>query len=477
MSLSLTLLLSTCVLLPQQDPGAAQPVLTKSDHEALRNKLRDYYSARDLVASLRDQTVPENRRAAAIKKETQAKEKFEKDWEGRCGKKDALASMPDLRAAFANCFEFDRQTGSGEVFGVKPKNKDLAPYDQVLPKKYRADSPMPTVLMMRGHEGDKGWTSAREWYERTWKAAPEAAEYVFIMPELNESVDFDPVVDLATDAGRDTDDKRGKVVLGALGAASLELNLDRDRFYYDCGRGSCRYALQLATYSPHRFAGIVLRAPVEPGDLRLDSLAGVPILLLRTEATKDVCGRLADALNKLQAGTATVLDAKGDYPHGESAGDIAAWMATKSRDMFRSHVVVANTHDKYRRAFWVVMGQAEPLASVKPEDRPRLEITADRATNRLTVTARNVLDFGLLLNDAILDLDKEITAVINGKAQPPFKLERSLKQLVKYVGDFRDPGMVFVAEKGFEVPVEEKPTAPVEPPKDKDSKDGPPAAK
>ena len=34
-----------------------------------------------------------------------------------------------------------------------------------------------------------------------------------------------------------------------------------------------------------------------------------------------------------------------------------------------------------------------------------------------------------------------------------------------------------VAEKGFEIPAEDKPTAPAEPPKDKDAKDGLPEAK
>lgn len=434
-------------------------VLTKSDHEALRNKLEDYYSAR---ATLRDvpRDAPENRRAAASKKENTAREKFLKDWEGRNGKKDALVSVPDLRAIFSGCFTYDRQSGNGDVRGMKPK--DWPAYDVVLSKKYRAEHATPSVVLMRGHDADRGWASARDWYGATWKAAAEAAEYAFVLPDVDDSIDFDPVVDLSKQEGEATDGKRREVILGGLGAASQAVNIDRDRLYLDCGRGSCRFALRLATYSPHLFAGLVLREPVDPGDLALDSLAGVPVLLLRTAATKDVCERLAAALDKGQAGTATVLDAKGEYPHAESAADIATWMGARTRDMFRSRVVIANTHDRLKRAFWVFMGTAEPIADVPPDARPRLEVVADRATNKITVTARGVLDFSLLLNDAIVDLDQEITTIINGKAQPPFKVERSLKKLLDYVFLYRDPAMLFVTERGFEVPVEKAEEKPVD---------------
>ena len=41
---------------------------------------------------------------------------------------------------------------------------------------------------------------------------------------------------------------------------------------------------------------------------------------------------------------------------------------------------------------------------------------ADRDANRITITARNVTQLSLFLNDALVDLDKEFTVVINGKA-------------------------------------------------------------
>jgi hypothetical protein len=448
LSFPITLTLSLGCLAPQDNAGAAAAptVLAKSDHDTLRSRVHEYFKAR---AANRD--ADDGRREATRKKEDQAKEKLKKEWEAKSGKKNPLASVPDLRAIFTGCFEFERQTGTGDMRTLKSKERPSI--EMVLSKKYRAEVATPAVLLMRGHDG-KGWTPALDWYGSTWKAAAETPDFAFVLPMLDNSLDFDPPVDLTRPEGETADNGRRDAVLGALGAATQAVNIDRDRIYLDCGKGSCAYALRLASYFPHLFAGVVLRHPTDPGDLRLDNLGGVPILLVQTPETKDVCERLAAALNKIAEGTATVLEGKGSYPHAESASDIAAWLHGKRRNLLRPHVVVANTHDILRRAFWVFGGTFDALAEVPAEARPRLEVVADRAANTLTVTSRGVADFTVYLNDALLDLDKEITAIINGKAQPPFKVERSFNKLIDYVFNFRDSGMLFTADKTFVVPVE-----------------------
>ncbi len=447
MSLSITLSLTVCLLSPQDQPATETPaaLLAKGDQESLRSKVQDYFKARTA-----NQSADDARREGTRKREEAAKDKLRKDWDGKSAKKNILGNAVDLRAIFTNCFEFERQYGTGDLRNIK--TKDWPTYDLVLPKKYRADVPMPTVLVLRGQD-DKGWTSPLDWYAATWKSAVEAGDFTLVLPALDNAIDFDPVVDLTKPEGEAADLARRLAVWGTLGGLGQALNLDRDRIYLDCGKGSGGYAFRIATYAPHFFAGVVIRYPTDPGDLRLDSLAGVPFLLLRSPETKDVCDRLAEALNKLAAGTATVLDAKGAYPHADSASDIAAWCHGRARNLLRPHVVVANTHDVMKRAFWASMGTAESL-TVPVDQRPRLEVVADRGANKVTVTCRGVSDFTLLLSDAFLDLDKEITAIINGKAQPPFKVDRSLNKLLDNVFKKRDPGMLFSTEKTFVVPVE-----------------------
>ena len=63
--------------------------------------------------------------------------------------------------------------------------------------------------------------------------------------------------------------------------------------------------------------------------------------------------------------------------------------------------------------FWAL-----PLMRAQNEtiDLAPMEVVADRENNRITVDAQGVERFELLLNDDLIDLDKEFTLVINGKA-------------------------------------------------------------
>ena len=59
--------------------------------------------------------------------------------------------------------------------------------------------------------------------------------------------------------------------------------------FIDCGDGTSGFGIRLLTYFPSRFAGAILRAPADPGKLPLDSLAGLPLLLVSTANTKENC--------------------------------------------------------------------------------------------------------------------------------------------------------------------------------------------
>lgn len=450
MRLSAVLLLSSCLLAPQAALAQEATVLAKADLDSLRAKMQEWIRAR---LALKD--ADEGRREAARKKEDTAREKFLKEWDAKTAKKNAMASVPDLRAVFAGCFEFEKQMGAGDVRPFKPKN--FQPYDAVVPKKYKSDVPAPVLVLVRGHDG-KSWAAANDWFAATWKAAPEAADYVMVLPALDNSLDLDPVVDPSKPEGEAATGARNQAVLGGVGAAYQTFNLDRDRVFLDCAKGGCAFALRLVSYFPSMFAGVVLRHPTDVGDLRLEGLAGFPVLLLRSDETKEAADKLAEALNKLEPNTATVLDAKGAYPFAESAGDILAWLKGKSRQMMRPHVVVANTHDTFRRAFWVKILRGEFLADVSADNRPLLDVKADRATNTITVTARSVTDFELLLNDVLVDLDKDVTLVVNGQAQKPKRIERfSIKQLVDAVTSSRDYSALFTASLYHEIKAEAAP--------------------
>ena len=72
--------------------------------------------------------------------------------------------------------------------------------------------------------------------------------------------------------------------------------------------------------------------------------------------------------------------------------------------------------DSFKKAYWVNIHVAESLLTTTGDDQPRLSVEADREQNRITVEAKSVERFELLLNDEIVDLSKEFTIVVNGKA-------------------------------------------------------------
>jgi len=112
----------------------------------------------------------------------------------------------------------------------------------------------------------------------------------------------------------------------------------------------------------------------------------------------------------------TVIDAKGAAPHLDSAGDILEWMGERERVMAPKKVVLEPNHDRFKKAYWVNIHVAESLLTTTGDDQPRLSVEADREQNRITVEATSVERFELLLNDEIVDLSKEFTIVVNGKA-------------------------------------------------------------
>jgi hypothetical protein len=248
----------------------------------------------------------------------------------------------------------------------------------------------------------------------------------------------------ATDAG---DGERAVVpdTFGALGDAQRAFHLDRDRVVVDAGRGSTAEALAMVTYAPDRFAGLVLRDPARAGSLRLDGLAGLPVLLLRTTSNAAECDALHAHLERVTA-RASVQDVSDPYPHPAAQAQLASWIAAQRRQLFPARVVFAPNDDTARNCYWVRVRSAEPLDRL-----PFLQVESDRARNRIEVVALGVNSLTLLLNDAIVDLDLPFSVRVNGVALETRRL-RSRRFLAEAVYQRFDPGFLFSTMLSLDVP-------------------------
>lgn len=452
--------LAAAVALPTDPTHAQEPepqILSSSDCKSLNRKAKDWFEA--YLKYEYEADSPRERRSAN-RSLTKAKEQFLKDWESKSRKGDPLSSVPDVRAVFENVFPYDRESASGVLKQFKA-SPEVPGYWLMVPKRYDEDQAYRTVLLIPGYDEQKGeWVQAKDHQDATWGASSLGEETIVMLPSLDSAMDLDPKPDFSKPGEDENEYKRIGSILSAAGQVQRDLNVDRERLFVDAGDGACAFAVRLASYFPNRFAGLVLREPVDvTQELRLGSLTGLPILLISSDDTKDACSALAGKLNELQADSCTVIEGKGKYPFKESQGDVDAWIKDIRRRLTPTRVVIEPNHDAFNDAYWVLLGVTEPLAGLPDEQKPRIVVEADKANNRIKVEARGVVDFMLLLNDDIVDLGKEFTVDVNGTLFKE-KRDRSLTFLVEKMQEQFDPTWTFTTSFATTVPKSSPPAPP-----------------
>ena len=413
MFIAATLSLLT-TLLPQEPSATGQdpkPILVERYQKLLGYKLRKY-----LEAEIAHEASSGSARDKTSKAKRKAKEVFEKDWD-KAEEKGVLGSMVDLRAVFYNCFENKRpEAGKGNFYNKDVSGTDLK-YGIYLPKKYTEKTPWTTLVVLSDGTGGN-WSKPADYFKKVWGDTAILDESIVHMPVIPEGLEMDPIPDYSREGADLEEDRRIGTVFGSFRTVLDNYNVDRARVFLDCGKGNCGFGVRLATLFPDRFAGLILRDAIEVDQksIRIGNLLNLPVLMLKTGNNAATVDALKKRWDEKCPGMLTVMDSKGAYPHLESADDIAAWMTAKRRIMTPKEITLEPNHDRFHKTYWVGMEIAESLLTADPDKKPRMEVVADRENNRITVDAQGVERFELLLNDDLIDLDKEFTLVINGKA-------------------------------------------------------------
>jgi hypothetical protein len=461
------------LLLPQETPpapgqtpapataSAKPPLLTPAEQAALRTKLVKYLDATDVYDN---KASGLKAREKASKAREKTKEEFDKEWAKLEKKGNLIASMADLRAIFDNCFVLEKPSFSTGQLRKEQLKEDNSDYSFFLPKTYTAEKPHRTVVVMPGTatpDAAGTWAKPADYFAAVWDKTNLVNSTIVHMVTVPDRLELDPIPDFSREGDEAEEERRIRAVWNGFGQVMANYNIDRGAVFFDCGRGACGFALRFVTMFPDRFAGIVLRQPVEVDDIRLGTLTGKPVLMLKTAATEKAVTALKERLEAITPGCVTVVDATDDYPHKAAAGAIEEWMGKQRRSMSPTKVVIEPNHDRFNRAYWVKIDRADPLLGAPLDTRARLEVEADRATNRIVVKARGVEQFVLFLNDDLVDLDKEFTVVVNDKAFVEKKV-RSFRDMVERMVVRRDWDYLFPVMYATTVPkatAEEKPAA------------------
>jgi hypothetical protein len=274
------------------------------------------------------------------------------------------------------------------------------------------------------------------------------------VPQIGRGVELDPVPDYSQTGADATEKQRIEELLLSFGETQRGYNVDRGRLYLDAGKGASGFALRAATHFPDRFAGLVLRDPVAVDEVRLGSITGLPVLLISSATNAEVCTKLQQRLEALQKGQCTMITATDEYPFKAATPQIEGWLANVRREVNRKQVVLEPNDDRFRKGYWVAIDTMDTIHTAPPDKKPRVVVEADRANNRVNITAVGVESLVLQLNDELIDLGKEFNVVVNGKALTE-RYTRDFNRMLDYAMLRYDSEFLFPVQFRIRVPREE----------------------
>ncbi len=435
-----------------QDP---QPKLAAAEQKSLQAKLSKFMEAQ---IAYDDPSVVGKAREKAQKTYDQSKEAFLTEWKRQSEKHgDLLKSVPDLEVIFANGIPYDRKAG---LSLRKVDAKDGIPAHWLsVPKSYKAETSIRALLLVPGLDEKNEWVDGKKWFDTTWTdKSPLVGDTILHIPVVAKEVELDSMPDYSKTEAEGQERQRIEVLIQSFGDTQRSYNVDRSKRFLDAGKGATGFAMRLASHFPDLFSGVILRHPIPVDELRLGSLGGTSFLLLSSAETAAACSALKERLDKVDGASCTILTTTDAYPYLAAAAEIEKWMATPKRVVNRKKIIIEPNDDRFRKAYWVAIEKMVSVHTAPEGMKPRVEIESDREQNRIKVTCTGVESVILSLNDAIVDLDKPVTIVVNDKAITE-KRGRDFTSMLRRMLQKYDTQFLFPVEFRVNVPQPENKSA------------------
>jgi len=237
--------------------------------------------------------------------------------------------------------------------------------------------------------------------------------------------------------------------------ALLLHDVDPERVYLtgisEGGYGAIRFAGNL----PDRFAAIGGMAAAEP--MNTSPPADMRNVAFRIDIGErdtqfdrvGLARRMGERLDELQAadpgGYRHVVNVQAGRGHGIDYRPTPKWLATHVRKARPDRVVwtVRRFDSRVARSrYWLRLDEV-------PEQLPaHLDVRLERRDgNRVLVTTRDFRGrLRIRLDDDLLDLDRPIAVVVNGKEGAPVEVQRSVEVMLRTLAERADPRACFCAE-------------------------------
>jgi len=235
-------------------------------------------------------------------------------------------------------------------------------------------------------------------------------------------------------------------LMTALGMLQKDLPVDLNRTFL-VGSGKAYAAVEATAASfPQQFAGLIGIGDVVPVDLaNYENFRNLPTLFTRdAEGVKSIQQKLGELGFANCTLTPKAADGGGESVEGTPA-DTWAWVTKGARTAYPTQVSFAPKSDYARSAYWI------SLEGITVSEGPKVVASVDRASNTVTIEASKVANLVVYLNDELLDLEKPVMLVVNGKSFER-TVERSAVEMVKNQYSVGDWGRVFTSSVIQDVP-------------------------
>ena len=238
--------------------------------------------------------------------------------------------------------------------------------------------------------------------------------------------------------------------LTALGLrwAVENLRVDRDRVVLDASPEHANLALNLGAEWAVHFSGVVLRGPSASTNLA-PNLALCGTAVVAAENPTDAQKKSADAVKAAAPSAASVPAGK------EAPAAIQKWISELPPRRISAGEASAPWRARPQGGetwgYWLWVFRA---AEAKKDRLVSVQIKRDAAAGVVDLVADNLAEGCLLLNDDLLDLDREITVRVNGTQVWKGKPERSLKTAIYWIEQTGERTLFAPAEVRFTVPAD-----------------------
>lgn len=352
-------------------------------------------------------------------------------------KKGAKGEEESIQAALASCFDLGRalaysndlkNTRGGKAAAMTVEfGGESIEYTLSLPAAYKPGSaPLPVLLCVPGMRDGK-----------------PVSGMTFLQEQMLEPALRDGAVLAAVNMP--AEHERWSIVKDENGAGGLfslmavysdivrTLSVDCDRVFVVGREQGAAPAIELGARYPQLFAGVAALAG-DIGAVPAGNFCNLPSFLQGGANSST----FEEQNKQLGYNNCTI---KADA----TAADLWSWAEQTRRVANPAKVVLQPGPLKTYNAYWLRIPPTEGVQG-------SITAVADRGSNTIKIDSAEVLSMTVFLNDAIVDLSKPITFVLNGREQQQ-RVARSVDDMLNLISrGTSDPGRLYTAQVALDFP-------------------------